>query len=191
MWYNDRQRIGKEGLTMARWIIDPDHACATFAVRHFMIANVVGLFGKMTGVITFEPLDIIHLSAEAEIDVGSISTGNKERDEHLLSPDFFDIAQFPKITFRTTRVEAAGDNRGKVTADLTIRGMTRPISFEAEWLGPVKSPFSGKSSIGFRGVTKINREDYGTELGYTMEGGGLVVGKDIDITFDVQADLPD
>jgi polyisoprenoid-binding protein YceI len=176
---------------MARWIIDPDHACATFAVRHFMIANVVGLFGTMTGVITFDPRDISHLSAEAEIDVSSISTGNKARDEHLLSADFLDAAKFPKMAFKTTRIEASGNNRGKVTADLTIRGMTRSISFEVEWLGPVKSPFSGKSCIGFRGATKINREDYGIELSYTMEGGGFVVGKDVDITFDVQADLAD
>jgi polyisoprenoid-binding protein YceI len=176
---------------MAKWIIDTDHACATFAVRHFMIANVIGLFGKMTGTIYFDPSDVAHLSAEADIDVSSISTGNKTRDEHLLSPDFFDVATYPKMTFKTTGVEATGDNRGKVTADLTIRGITRPISFEVECLGPVKSPFSGKSSIGFRGMTKINREDYGIEMNYAMEGGGLVVGKDVEITFDVQADLGD
>jgi polyisoprenoid-binding protein YceI len=174
---------------MAKWIIDPEHAVATFAVRHFMIANVVGLFGKMTGTIYFDPPDIAHLSAEAEIDVSSLSTGNKERDEHLLSPDFFDVAKYPKITFKTSRVEATGNNRGKVTADLTIRGITHPISFEVECLGPVKSPFSGKSCIGFRGTTKINREDYGMKVSYPMEGGGLVVGKDVEITFDVQADL--
>jgi polyisoprenoid-binding protein YceI len=176
---------------MAKWVIDPDHACATFAVRHFMIANVVGLFGKMTGTIYFDPPDIAHLSADADIDVGGISTGNQERDEHLLSPDFFDLAKYPKITFKTSRVEATGNNRGKVTADLTIRGITHPISFEVECLGPVKSPFSGKSCIGFRGTTKVNREDYGMILDYTMEGGGLVVGKDVEITFDVQADLAD
>ncbi len=174
---------------MAKWIIDPEHAVATFAVRHFMIANVVGLFGKMTGTIQFDPPDIAHLSAEADIDVSSMSTGSKERDEHLLSPDFFDVAKHPKITFKTSRVEATGDNRGKVIADLTIRGITCPISFEVECLGPVKSPFSGKFSIGFRGATKINREDYGMEVNYPMEGGGLVVGKDVEITFDVQADL--
>src|SRR3990170_5414802 len=115
---------------MARLIIDTDHAVATFAVRHFMIANVVGLFGKMTGTIYFDPPDIAHLSAEADIDVGSISTGNQARDEHLLSPDILDAAKYPKITFKTTRVEAAGDNRGRVTADLTVRGITRPISFQ-------------------------------------------------------------
>ncbi len=176
---------------MTKWIIDPDHAVATFAVRHFMIANVVGLFGKMTGAIYFDPPDIAHLSAEAAIDVSNIATGNKARDEHLLSPDFLDVAKFPEITFKTTGVEATGNNRGKVTADLTIRGMTRRISFEVECLGPVKSPFSGKASIGFRGATKINREDYGMEANYPMEGGGLVVGKDIEITFDLQADLAD
>jgi polyisoprenoid-binding protein YceI len=100
-----------------------------------------------------------------------------------------DAKRHPKIAFKTAKVESAGKNRGKVTADLTIRGIRRSISFEVECLGPVKSPFSGKSSIGFRGATKINREDYGIESSDTMEGGGLVVGKDIDITFDVQADL--
>ena len=174
---------------MAKWIIDPDHACATFAVRHFMIANVVGLFGRITGTISYDPRDIVHLSAEAEIDVSSISTGNKARDEHLLSPDFLDAVKYPKIAFKTTRIETTGNNRGRVRADLTIRGITRPISFEVECLGPVKSPFSGKSCIGFRGATKINREDYGIELSYPMEGGGLVVGKEVDITFDLEADL--
>ena len=176
---------------MAKWIIDPDHACATFSVRHFMIANVVGLFGRITGTISYDPPDIAHLSAEAEIDVSSISTGNKARDEHLLSPDFLDAAKYPKIVFETTRVEARGANRGKVTADLTIRGNTRPISFEVEGLGPVKSPFSGKSSIGFRGATKINREDYGIVSDSRMEGGGLVIGKEVEITFDLEADIAD
>jgi len=174
---------------MAKWIIDIDHACVTFAVRHFMIANVVGLFGGITGVIAFDPPDIARLSAEAEIDVSTLASGSKARDEHLLSPDFFDVAKYPKMTFKTNRVEAIGVNRGKVAADLTIRGITRPISFEVECLGPVKSPFSGKSSIGFRGATTINREDYGITFDYSMEGGGLVVGKEVEITFELQADL--
>jgi polyisoprenoid-binding protein YceI len=154
-----------------------------------MISNVVGLFGTMTGFILFDPPDITRLSAEAEIDVSSLSTGNKERDEHLLSEDFLDAANFPKITLKTIRVEASGENKGKVTADLTIRGITRPVSFEVEFLGPVKSPFSGIICIGFRGTAKLNREQYGIESSYTMDGGGLVIGKDVEITFDVQADL--
>jgi len=173
---------------MAKWIIDPDHACATFAVRHFMIANVVGLFGGITGVVSFDPSDIARLSAEAEIDVSTLSSANKARDEHLLSPDFFDAAKYPRMLFKTKRVEAIGKNRAKITADLSIRGITRPVSFEVECLGPVKSPFSGKSSIGFRGVAKIDREDYGIAFDHSMEGGGLVVGKEVEITFELQAD---
>ncbi len=176
---------------MTKWIIDPDHACATFAVRHFMIANVVGLFGEITGTIAFDPPDIRSLSAEAEIHVESISSGNKARDEHLLSADFLDAEKYPKIAFKTVGVEAIGSSRGRVNAELTIRGITRRISFEVECLGPVKSPFSGKSSVGFRGVTKIDREDYGILSDYTMEGGGFVIGKEIEITFDLQADLAD
>jgi len=153
-----------------------------------MIANVVGLFGKITGTLYFDPPDIGRLSAEAEIDVSSMSTGNKPRDEHLLSAEILDAAKYSRIVFKTTRVEPARNNRGRVTADLTIRGITRSISFEVEFLGPVKSPFSGRPSIGFRGATRINREDYGIVLDYPMEGGGLVVGKEVEITFDLQAD---
>ncbi len=173
---------------MAKWVIDTDHACATFSVRHFMVANVVGLFGKMTGIIYFDPPDVSRLSAEAEIDVTHLSTGSKARDEHLLSPDFLDASKYPKILFKTRSVEAKGERKGQVIADLTIRGITRPISIEVECFGPVKSPFSGNSCIGFSGVTKINREDYGIVLEYQMEGGGLVVGKEVGITFEVQAD---
>ena len=174
---------------MAKWIIDSDHASATFAVRHFGISNVMGMFGKTTGVIHFDPPDIARLSAEAEIDVGSLSTGHQKRDEHLLSPDFLDVSKYPKIAFRTTRVEAIGKNQGRATADLTIRGIKKPISLTVGFSGPVKSPFSGKSCIGFNGAAKISREDFGMGTNYPMEGGGLVVGKDVEISFDLQADL--
>ncbi len=176
---------------MKEWIIDPDHACATFAVRHFMIANVVGLLPKITGAIHFDPPDIAHLSAEAAIDVSSLTTGHKARDKHLLSAEILDAATYPELIFKTIRVNAVRENRGKVEAELTIRGITQPVSFEVECLGPVKSPFSGKASIGFRGATTINREPYGIVWNYAMEGGGLVVGKDVEITFDIQADLAD
>jgi polyisoprenoid-binding protein YceI len=98
---------------MAKWVIDIDHAAARFSIRHFMIANVVGLFGRMTGTIYFDPSDIGHLTAEVEIDVRSLTTGNKERDEHLLSPDFLDAAKYPRMTFKTTRMETTGDRRAK------------------------------------------------------------------------------
>jgi polyisoprenoid-binding protein YceI len=174
---------------MAKWVIDPDHAVARFSVRHFMIANVEGIFSKMTGLIEFDPPDLGGLSVEAEIEVKSLTTGHGERDEHLLSADYFDAARYPKIIFRSANVEPTRGNRGKVTGDLTIRGIPRPVALDFEYFGPVKSPFSGKSCVGFSATGKVNREAYGMTLSHPMEGGGLVVGKDVQIHIEIEADL--
>jgi polyisoprenoid-binding protein YceI len=174
---------------MAKWIIDPDHSAARFSVRHFMIANVIGLFSKISGLIQFDPPDLAHLSAEAEIEVGSLTTGHPERDEHLLSPDYFDAARYPRMIFKSKKTEPTGGNRGKIIADLTIRGITHPVILETEFFGPVKSPFSGKTCIGFAGRTKVNREDYGMTWNAAMEGGGVVTSREVQIDFDLEADL--
>lgn len=173
---------------MKKWSIDSDHAVARFSIRHFMIANVEGLFTKMTGVIQFDPPDLTQLSVEAEIGVRSLTTGHQERDEHLLSPDYFDVEKYPNILFRSTRVEATGGNRGKITGDLTIRGIRKPITLDFDFFGPVKSPFSGITCVGFSAAGKVNREDYGMISNIPMEGG-FVVGKDVQIHMEVEADL--
>jgi len=174
---------------MKKWLIDSDHAVARFSVRHFMIANVQGLFSKMTGVIQFDPPDLASLSVEAEIDVRSLTTGLPERDEHLLSPDYFDAEKYPKIFFKSTRVEPTEENRAKVTGDLTIRGIRKPVTLDAEFFGPVKSPFSGKTCIGFSATGKVNREDYGMKWNVAMEGGGVVTAWDVQIHMELEADL--
>ena len=174
---------------MKRWSIDPDHAAARFSVRHFMIANVEGLFSKITGVIQFDPPDLTHLSVEAKIDVKNLTTGHAERDEHLLSPDYFDAEKYPKILFKSTRVEAVGSNHGKVTGDLTIRGIKRPVTLDFEFSGPVKSPFSGITCIGFSATGKVMRGEYGMTWNETMEGGGVVTGTEVRISMEVEADL--
>jgi len=171
-----------------KWLIDSDHAVARFSIRHFMIANVEGLFTKMTGVIQFDPPDLTQLSVEAEIDVRSLTTGHPERDEHLLSPDYFDVEKYPNILFRSSHVEATGGNRGKITGDLIIRGIRKPITLGFDFFGPVKSPFSGITCIGFSASSKVNREDYGMISDIPMEGG-VVVGKDVQIHMEVEADL--
>jgi polyisoprenoid-binding protein YceI len=154
-----------------------------------MIANVVGLFGKMTGTIYFDPPDIASLSVEAEIEVGSITTGYPTRDEHLLSPDFFDAVNHPKINFKSTKAESLGSNRGRITGDLTMRGKKQPLTLQFEYFGPVKSPFGGEITIGFAATGKINREDYEISWNETMPEGGVVVDKEVKITLDVEADL--
>jgi polyisoprenoid-binding protein YceI len=174
---------------MKRWSIDSSHSVAGFSVRHFMIANVEGLFSNMTGVIQFDPPDLTSLSVEAEMDVKTLATGFPERDEHLLSPDYFDAEKYPKIFFKSNRVEATGGNRAKVTGDLTIRGIRRPVILDSEFFGPVKSPFSGITCIGFSATGKVNREDYGMTWNAAMEGGGVVTAWDVHIHMEVEADL--
>ena len=174
---------------MKKWLIDSDHALARFSVRHFMIANIQGLFSKMTGVIQFDPPDLASLSVEAEIDVRSLTTALQERDEHLLSPDYFEAEKHPKIFFKSIRVEPTGENRAKVTGDLTIRGIQKPVTLDAEFFGPVKSPFSGKTCIGFSATGKVDRKDYGLTWNAAMEGGGVVTAWDVHMHMELEADL--
>jgi len=173
---------------MKKWSIDSDHAVARFSVRHFMIADVEGLFTRMTGTIQFDPPNLSQLSVEAEIEVKSLTTGHQERDEHLLSADYFDAEKNPKILFRSTGVEIIGGNHGRIAGDLTIRGIKKPISLEFDFFGPVKSPFSGITCIGFSAAGKLNREDYGMTSNIPMEGG-FVIGKDVLIHMEIEADL--
>ncbi len=173
---------------MKKWSIDQDHAVARFSVRHFMIANVEGFFSEMTGLIQFDPPDLNQLSVETEIEVKSLTTGHQERDEHLLSADYFDSEKYPKILFKSTHVEVSGGNRRRMTGDLTIRGVQKAISLEFDFFGPVKSPFSGLTCIGFSATGKLNREDYGMTSNIAMEGG-FVIGKDVLIHMEIEADL--
>lgn len=175
---------------MKKWIIDPDHTVATFSVRHMMVANVHGQFNRISGTIHFDPADIPRSSVEVSIDATTIYTGIPKRDEHLRSDDFLDAGNHPRITFKSTNTEPTVNNRLRVTGDLAIRGITRQITFEAEYFGPVKDPFeeSGRS-IGFVASAMINREEYGMTWNVAMESSGVMVGKEVKITLEVEADL--
>lgn len=175
---------------MKKCIIDPDHSVATFAIRHLMIAKVRGMFPKVTGTIRYDEQDVTRSSVKAEIDVTSLNTGVKKRDEHVLSDEMLDAARFPLMTFRSTRVERRSDNSLAVHGDLTIHGETRQVVFDAAHFGPVKSPFGGEITLGFSASTKLNREDFGVFWGSEpLEGGGFIAGKEVEITIDLEADL--
>lgn len=173
---------------MAIWKIDPDHSVAAFYVRHMMISNVRGQFNTMTGSINFDPADIATSSVEVEIGTAGIWTGIQKRDEHLKSADFLDVEKHPRMFFKSTRIEPSGGKNFIVFGDLTIRGITQGVSFEAEYSGPVKDPFEAGTSYGFKAVTKINREDFGMTWNFAMEGG-VVVGKQVTIMLELEADL--
>ena len=174
---------------MKKWSIDPDHSAARFSVRHFMIANVEGLFSQLRGEIQFDPADPSRLSVECEINVKTLTTGNSERDNHLLSPDYFDAEKYPEMYFKGTRVDPMGENHGTITGNLTLRGIQRPVTLNFEFFGPVKSPFSGITCMGFSATGTVNREEYGMTWNAVMEGGGVVTAREVRIHIEIEADL--
>lgn len=168
------------------WDIDTSHSSTTFKVRHLAIATVSGGFGKTSGRVTWDPADPTKSTVEATIDASTIDTQNSGRDEHLKSPDFFDVATHPTITFKSTKVEAAGEGRLKVTGDLTLRGVTKPVVLDVEGpVTPIKDP-RGNMKTGATATTKINRQDFGVSWSKTLDGGGLVVSDEVWITIELE-----
>ena len=167
------------------YAIDKSHSAAEFVARHLMISKVRGTFKDIDGAVTIAdvPEDS---SVEVTIAVANINTGDSARDGHLRSPDFFDVDQFPTLAFRSTSVARAKNGEWKVTGDLTIRDVTRPVELDVEFLGAVESPF-GDTRIGFSGSTDVNREDWGLTWNQALEAGGVVVGKKVRIELAVEA----
>jgi polyisoprenoid-binding protein YceI len=170
--------------THTTWAIDPAHSHVGFSVRHMMISTVKGRFGEIAGTIVLDD-DLSASSVEATLGVASIDTREPQRDAHLRSADFFDAAQFPTITFKSRRVEAAVPGTFAVTGDLTIKGVTREVVLEAIEEGRGKDPWGGERA-GFTAHTTINRRDYGLSYNQVLETGGVLVGEEIKISLDVQ-----
>src|SRR6267143_1017515 len=174
------------GAATSTWQIDPNHSAAQFAVRHLAISTVRGAFTKVNGTIQFDDKDISKSSVEVTIDADSVDTRVPNRDKDLRSDHFFDVQKYPTITFKSTKVEQVEPGKLKVTGDLTIHGVTKPVVLDVE--GPtaaVKDPW-GNQRAAANASTKINRQDYGVKWNATMYGGGLVVGDDVAITIDLE-----
>jgi polyisoprenoid-binding protein YceI len=173
-------------MSTTTWNLDPAHSTAEFKVRHMMISWVKGKFTGLTGSITLHESDHTQHAVEASIDVASVSTGAADRDGHLKSADFFNVEQFPTIGFKSTSVKPAGKGEFSVTGDFTLHGVTKPVTFAVEEFSePAKDPW-GNQRIGLIATTKINREDFGLTYNAALEAGGVLVGKDVTITLDVQ-----
>jgi len=169
------------------WQIDPMHTSVEFTVRHMMISNVKGTFEKTSGTITVEGSDPTTAKIDAVIDASSINTRVERRDADLKSPDFLDVAKYPTITFKSTKVEAAGEGKWKVTGNLTLHGVTKPVVLDVESTGaPIHDPM-GNTRAGASATTKINRKDFGLTYNKTLESGGVMVGDEVSITIDVEA----
>ena len=167
------------------WNIDSAHSAVQFQVKHLMISNVRGEFGKMSGTITFDGKNISSAKAEAVIEVASINTREKKRDDHLRGADFFDAAAYPTITFRSKRVEGVRGNDFNMIGDLTMRGVTREITLAVETT-PIVKGMSGESRIGAHATAKLNRQDYGIKWNRALDAGGVVVSDEVSITLDLE-----
>jgi polyisoprenoid-binding protein YceI len=169
-----------------QWQIDPAHSAAHFSVRHLMISNVRGEFTKLSGSALLNPADPAKSTVEITIEAASVNTREPQRDEHLRSADFFDVANYPTLTFRSKRIEALGAENFKLTGDLTIRGVTKEATFDVEGpTPPVKDPW-GNIRAGVTASAKINRKDFGLVWNALTEAGGFVVGDDIKITIEAE-----
>ena len=164
------------------YIIDPAHTSFGFTVKHMMISNVPGEFNKFDGQIIYGPSDLANSKANVTIDVSSINTGNDKRDAHLKSPDFFDAAKFPTITFVSTRFTPM-----TITGLLTMKGITKEIIIPVTISGPVKT-MTGGQAIGITGSVIINRQDYGINWNKTLDQGGVAVSNAVAITVSIEAD---
>jgi len=167
------------------WKIDPAHSAAEFKVKHMMISYVRGKFNGISGVLHRYEADHTRSTLEVSIDTSTLNTLDAQRDGHLKGADFLHVENFPAMTFKSTRIERKGDGYA-VTGDLTIRGVTRPVTLTVEEVSePAKDPW-GNTRIGLTATAKINRKDFGLTWNTTLETGGVLVGEDVGITLDVQ-----
>jgi polyisoprenoid-binding protein YceI len=168
------------------WTIDPAHTSAEFAVRHLMVSTVRGHMGRVSGTVTVDDADPTRSIVEATIDATGIDTREPKRDDHLRGPDFLDTAKYPTITFKSKQIQRVDDTHYKITGDLTMHGVTREIVLDAEGSPtPMKDPF-GNTKLGGVVKTRLNRQDFGIAWSKALDGGGVVVGDDVDVTIDVE-----
>jgi polyisoprenoid-binding protein YceI len=170
------------------WDIDTAHATAGFRVRHLMVSHVRGQLGPVTGTVVIDEADPSRSRIDVAIDARGVDTREPKRDEHLRSADFFDVANHPTVTFRSTRVEAP---RGpldalRVTGDLTIRGVSRPVTLDVEPLGPAIQDPWGNARRGVSARARVNRKDWGLQWNLAIEAGGVVVGDEVTIEIDAE-----
>jgi polyisoprenoid-binding protein YceI len=170
----------------ATYNIDPAHTTIGFKVKHLMISNVKGVFEKFKGTVNIDEKDITRSKVYVSIEMASVNTNIVKRDDHLRSPDFFDVTRFPTMTFVSTRVEKAGADALKVTGDLTIKGVTRKVILNVEGpTGEIKSP-QGDVKRGASATATINRQEFGVSWSKRLDGGGVVVADAVHISIDTE-----
>jgi len=166
--------------------IDSVHSSVQFSVRHLMVSNVRGTFSGVTGTVSYDPDKPTETTIEASIDVNTVNTNDEKRDGHLKSPDFFDVAQYPVIQFKSKRVESGTATEQKVTGDLTLHGVTKEVTLVVDEISEeAKDPW-GNTKVGATVKGKLKRSDFGLVWNAPLETGGILVGDDVKLEFDLQ-----
>ncbi len=171
--------------TATTWAIDPTHSEVQFKVKHLMVSTVTGLFSKFDGQVTMVNDDFEDADIAFSADIDSISTGNEQRDGHLKSAEFFDAAQFPQLTFKSTGMSKTGDDTYNLTGDLTLHGVTKPVTLKVEYGGQMQD-FYGQTKAGFEVTGTIKRKDFGLTWDGVTEAGGVVVSDDVRLAMNIQ-----
>jgi polyisoprenoid-binding protein YceI len=170
----------------SQWQIDSQHASAQFAVKHLMISTVRGEFHGVTGTVNWDDKDITKSTIDVTIDTTTVDTREPKRDAHLKSPDFFDVAKYPAMTFKSKKIEQVATGKLKVTGDLTIHGVTKEVVLDVD--GPtasIKDPW-GNTRVALNATASVNRQDFGVKWNANMDGGGVVVSDNVNITIDAE-----
>ena len=173
----------------ATWNIDPDHSSVGFSIRHLMVSNVKGNFDRFSGTVDLDDKNITASKVSATIDASSIDTRVQKRDDHLRSPDFFDVAKYPEISFVSKRWSRAANGKLKVSGDLTMHGVTRTVVLDvAPFSKETRDPW-GNTRRGTTAKTTINRKDFGIDWNKSLDTGGLMIGDQVEITLEIEMTL--
>ncbi|MFJ7977611.1 YceI family protein [Peribacillus sp. JNUCC 23] len=173
-------------MTKTKWAIDVSHSEVAFSVKHMMISKVKGSFNQFDAVIEADPVDLTTADITFTIDVASVDTRSEDRDNHLRSADFFDVETYPTLTIKSKSITKTGDDEYALTGDVTLHGVTRVETFQVTFEGEAKDPW-GNDKAGFSGSGKVKRSDYGLTWNTALETGGVLVGDQITLNFEIQA----
>jgi len=169
-----------------KWALDAAHSSIEFSIRHMMISKVKGTFHSFEADIEADPADLTTANITVTVDLASIDTRNADRDNHLRTADFFDVENYPKLTFKATRIENKGGGDYEVTGDVTLHGVTRSETFKVTFEGAGKDPW-GNEKAGFSAEGTIKRSNYGLTYNAALETGGMLLGDDVKVSLEIQA----
>lgn len=173
-------------MAKVKWNVDAAHSSIDFSIRHMMISKVKGTFHDFDATVEADPNDLTTANIQLNIDVASVDTRNEDRDNHLRSGDFFEVEKYPKMTFQSTNIVKKGDDEYDLTGDLTLHGVTKPVTLSATFEGIAKDPW-GNEVAGLSAKGKLKRSDFGLTWNNTLETGGVLVGDDVNITIEIEA----